>query len=160
MFKSIIYNIVPFRTPYPKIVPQNYMHASAQVMYQCYMLESARGTYNTLHLFECMSYVPSVVIFMVMRAPPCFFYMVRIAQRHHDVLIFVLGCAGHSNFVGGVPSSHVISQFLIKRQYRDGCSLCEHSSLMCAIVFKLTRDCTGYLRSYFRSRSTKFGAGP
>ena len=69
--------------------------------------------------------------------------MVRIAQRHHDVLIFVLGCDGHSNFVGGVPFSHVLSQFLIKRQYRDGRFLCEHSSLVHAVVFKLTRDCTG-----------------
>ena len=90
-----------------------------------------------------MSYVPSVVIFTVMCAPPCFFYMVHIAQHHHDVLIFVLGCAGHSNFVGGVPFSHVLSQFLIERQYRDGCFLRKHSNLVRAVVFKLTRDCTG-----------------
>ena len=106
------------------------MHASAQVTYQCYMLESARGTYKALHLFECTSYVASVVVFTVMRTPPCYFYMVRIAQHHHDVLIFVLGCDGRSNFVGGVPFSHVLSQFLIKRQYRDDCFLREHSSLM------------------------------
>ena len=96
------------------------MHASAQVTYQCYMLESARGTYKALHLFECMSYLASVVVFTVIRAPPYYFYMVRIAQHHHDVLIFVLGCDGHSNFLGGVPFSHVLSQFLIMRQYCDG----------------------------------------
>ena len=90
-----------------------------------------------------MSCVPSVVVLTVMRAPPCFFYMVRIAQHHHDILIFVLGCAGHSNFAGGVPFSHVLSQFLIERQYPDGCFLLEHSSLVRAVVFKQTRDCTG-----------------
>ena len=114
-------------------------------------------------LFECRSYVPSVVVFTVMRMPPCFFYMVCIAQRHHDVLIFVLGCAGHSNFVGGVPFSHVLRQFLIKRQYRNCCFLREHSSLLRTVVFKLMRDCRSCLRSYwafglFRSCSTKFGA--
>ena len=78
-----------------------------------------------------------------MHAPLRFFYIVRIVQLHHDVLIFVLGCAGRSNFLGGVPFSHVLSHFLITRQYRDGCFLCEHSSLERAVVFKLTRDCTG-----------------
>ena len=75
---------------------------------------------------------------------PWFFYMVRIAQRHHDVLIFVLGCAGRSNFVGRDPFSHVLSQFLIERQYHDGCFLHEHSSLVRMVIFKLTRDCTGF----------------
>ncbi len=161
----IIYNIVPFRTPYPKIVPQNYMHARAQVTYQCYMLESARRTYKALHLFECMSYVPSVVVFTVMREPPCFFYMVRIAQRHHDVLICILGCVGRSNFVGGVQFSHVLSQLLIERQYRNGCFLREHSSLVCAVVSNWHMIAQAVLQSHWAfgllcSRSTKFGAGP
>ena len=36
---------------------------------------------------------------------------------------FVLGCASHSKFMGGVPFSLVLRQFLIARQYRDGCFL-------------------------------------
>ena len=163
---EVIYNIVPFRTPYPKIVPQSYMHASAQVTYQCYMLESARGTYRALHyLFECMSFVASVVVFTVMRALPCYFYMVRIAQHHHDVLIFVLVCDGRSNFVGGVPFSHVLSQFLIERQFRDGRFFASIQAL-CARLFSNWRMIAqAVYRSYwafglFHSRSTKLGASP
>ena len=43
---------------------------------------------------------------------------------HH---FFVLGCASHFKYVGGVPFSHVLGQFLIMRQHRDGHFLCKQS---------------------------------
>ncbi len=39
----------------------------------------------------------------------------------------ILGCASRSKFVGGVPFSQVLGQFLTVRQYRDGQFLCKQS---------------------------------
>ena len=48
---------------------------------------------------------------------------------HH---FYLLGYASHSKFMGGVPFSPVLGQFLIVRQYRDGHFLCAQSWQDCA----------------------------